>query len=251
MAEREFYVGYLPEAPPAVARFTRRVVAVLAVGAVALAVALTSSQQPFSNGVFEFGTTRTLEGRIARAPYPLLVVERPGGGASTYLLSAFGKRGADAIVGEFAGRRVRLEGTLVHRDGQTLVEVVAGSVEALPEAGRGPELAAVTGGAEREFVGEIVDSKCFLGVMKPGATKPHRACATRCIAGGVPPVLLVRDARGRATYLLLTGADGGAVGAELVERALIAEPVRVRGRVDRLGDRLLLRADPASIERVE
>ena len=45
---------------------------------------------------------------------------------------------------------------------------------------------------KQTFVGEIVDSKCFLGVMNPGRLTPHRACAIRCISGGVPPVLLVR-----------------------------------------------------------
>ena len=99
--------------------------------------------------------------------------------------------------------------------------------------------------------GEVVDSKCFLGVMKPGNLKPHRACATRCISGGVPPVFLVRDARGHATYYLLTSADGGAVGRQLVDRALVAEPLRVTGRVRAVGDQLVLSADPDAFERLD
>ena len=40
--------------------------------------------------------------------------------------------------------------------------------------------------------GEIVDSKCYLGAMKPGDQKTHKACATLCIRGGIPPVLVER-----------------------------------------------------------
>jgi hypothetical protein len=97
---------------------------------------------------------------------------------------------------------------------------------------------------ENTYVGEIVDSKCFLGVMKPGNLKPHRACATRCISGGVPPVLLVRNSAGDATYLLLTGAQGEAIGPRILDR--IAEPVKISGRTLRYDDLLVLRSDPST-----
>ena len=58
---------------------------------------------------------------------------------------------------------------------------------------------------EVTIIGEIVDSKCYLGVMNPGRTKVHRDCATRCISGGIPPMLVTAD----ATYLLV-GTDGRA-----------------------------------------
>jgi hypothetical protein len=51
------------------------------------------------------------------------------------------------------------------------------------------------------LIGEIVDSKCYLGVMNPGALIPHRACAIRCISGGIPPVLLVRQSDRSAALL--------------------------------------------------
>jgi hypothetical protein len=94
-----------------------------------------------------------------------------------------------------------------------------------------------------------VDSKCYLGVMKPGHLKPHRACAARCISGGVPPVLLVRDLEGSASYLLLADADGRAVNSRVQD--LVAEPVRIRGEVRRFDDLLVLFADPDTYERVD
>src|SRR4030095_6015081 len=97
---------------------------------------------------------------------------------------------------------------------------------------------------KQTFVGEIVDSKCYLGVMNPGALTPHRACAIRCISGGIPPVLLVRQEDGSATYLLLVSADGKPVNQHVLD--IIAEPVEITGEVERQGDLLILRADPAT-----
>jgi hypothetical protein len=96
--------------------------------------------------------------------------------------------------------------------------------------------------------GEIVDSKCYLGVMKPGRDKPHRACASLCIRGGVPPILVVEDARGDRDHYFLIDADGEPIGGELLD--LVAEPVRVSGRVYRLGDLRFLAAPRAAFERL-
>jgi hypothetical protein len=60
------------------------------------------------------------------------------------------------------------------------------------------------------LTGELVDSKCFLGVMRPAVGKVHRGCAIRCLAGGVPPGLLLRnsDINSSVMVLLLSGAAG-------------------------------------------
>jgi hypothetical protein len=44
--------------------------------------------------------------------------------------------------------------------------------------------------------------------MRPGHGKVHRACAIRCLSGGVPPGLLVRDELGGSVVFLLAGRDG-------------------------------------------
>ena len=98
------------------------------------------------------------------------------------------------------------------------------------------------------LIGEIVDSKCFLGVMNPGALTPHRACAIRCISGGIPPVLLVRQTNGPALYFLLVSRDGRPVNKQVLN--LVAEPVEITGEVERQGELLVLRADPATYRRI-
>ena len=87
-----------------------------------------------------------------------------------------------------------------------------------------------------QFTGEIVDSKCYFGVMNPGNGKVHRDCAARCISGGIPPAFLVRDAAGRTQTLLL-----GIWRREWLDH--VAEPVTIRGRLARSAGRLMLYAE--------
>ena len=101
---------------------------------------------------------------------------------------------------------------------------------------------------EHTLRGEIVDIKCYLGVMKPAHGKPHRSCAARCISGGIPPVLMVRDRDGDTNHLLLVSADGRTVNREVLP--LVAEPVEITGRVVRLGDWLVLQASPETYRRL-
>jgi len=58
------------------------------------------------------------------------------------------------------------------------------------------------------FTGELVDTKCWSGVMPPATGTVHRACAIRCLSSGVPPGLLVRDGSGDGVVLMLAGPEG-------------------------------------------
>ena len=246
----DFYIGYQGQVPPGLARFLRRAVAALLLAAAVVAVALAGLQDTYDPGVFEYGIVRDFEGVVHERPHPLLLVDRPGnagGEPSRFYLVALGKRGAGEHVAGLDGRRVRLRGSLIHRQGQTMVELVAGSIETL-----GAQVAAPGDGAvdlgRQTLRGEIVDSKCYLGVMKPGRGKPHRACATLCIRGGIPPVLRVETAGGEHRHFLLTDAAGGAVNDRVLD--LIAVPVEITGRVLRTGDLLVLETDPRTIRRL-
>ena len=84
--------------------------------------------------------------------------------------------------------------------------------------------------------------------MNPGALTPHRACAIRCISGGIPPVLLVRQTNGAALYFLLVSRDGHPVNKQVLN--IVAEPVEISGEVERQGELLILRADPSTYRRV-
>jgi hypothetical protein len=246
----DFYIGYRHRAPSGLARFLRRTVVALGLSAAVVAAALAGLQGAFDPGVFEFGVLRDFEGVIDERPHPLLLVDRPGragGEPSRFLLVAAGKHGAGEEVDGLDGRRVRLHGTLIHRQGQTMVELVGGSVEAIDGGAAPPPGGAVDLGIQT-LRGEIVDSKCFLGVMKPGRGNSHRACATLCIRGGIPPVMRVETAGGEHRHFLLTDEAGGAVNDRVLD--LIAVPVEITGRVLRAGDLLVLETDPRTIRRL-
>jgi hypothetical protein len=97
--------------------------------------------------------------------------------------------------------------------------------------------------------GEIVDSKCHLGVMTPGERRTHRACAQLCIRGGIPPLFWVENERGDVQRLLLVGANGEAVNERVLE--LVGLPLEIEGVVSQLDDWLVLSADPAGYRRIE
>lgn len=249
----EFYTGYLPTAPPGVARRVRQAVVLIFALTAAAALALVFAQRGFSSAVFEYGVVRDFEGVVHEAPHPTLEVETPpsvrAGARSRFYLVAPGKHGAGGLVAGLDGGWVRLKGTLIYRRDQTMIEIVPGSVEPMAgaTAAAGSSLAGPTLGVHT-LTGRIVDAKCYLGVMKPGSTKPHRACAALCIRGGVPPIFVLSNAGGPAAYLMLVGADGRQVNAEVLP--MVDEPLEITGEVVREGDLLVLRADPATYRRL-
>jgi hypothetical protein len=102
------------------------------------------------------------------------------------------------------------------------------------------------------LTGEIVDSKCFAGVMNPGEGTVHRDCARRCLSGGITPMLVVRDGTGGERLVLLVSAHGRPIGRQLAPIAGV--PVTVDGLLvlDRRQYVLFANADayrPATAER--
>ena len=258
MSRDEFYIGYHERAPAGIAKRIR--IAVLAAFAIAALVALSVAllQQPFAPKTFEFGSEREFVGWVRSAPVPRIVVTAPGEappGAAllSYPLTRAGtKHGAADLITAYEGRLVRLRGWLIYRGGDTMLDVVPGSIRAVDGAGEGS--AEVSGGGEDDDLGDhtltgrIVDSKCYFGVMSPADGKVHRACAVRCISSGTPPILAVRDAEGRARHLLLVGADGRALNREILD--LVAEDVEITGRVTRIDRLLVLWTEPGQIRRL-
>ncbi|MBI3477374.1 MAG: hypothetical protein HY010_16700 [Acidobacteria bacterium] len=239
----DFYVGYLPKAPTELARFTRRVVIGLALVTVAIALLLLRGQNPFPPSAFEFGKARSFEGVIQAQPYAVLLVARPGQTAaedrySEYLLVAPGKHGAGDLVSGWVGKSVRLGGQLIYRDGVTMIEIEPGSIT-LRESETPPALPTRSVDVVT-MTGEIVDSKCYLGVMNPGSGKVHRDCASRCLSGGIPPIFI---AIATHKQFLLVGTDGKALNRDAL-REFVAEPLIIQGEVFERGDQHLLTVDP-------
>jgi hypothetical protein len=241
----DFFVGYLPTPGPVGRRMKR--VAWMLVGVLAVAAALLAAATgPFDRSLFEFDHVRDYRGTLEAHPVPMLIVvdreaRSPFGTLRRIPLVAPGKHGAAPIVEAFDGAAVTLRGKRIARGDREMIEVEDGSVarasapDLLTPASKVEDLGAWT------LNGEIVDGKCFLGVMNPGRLEVHRACAIRCISGGIPPLLYARDDSGREAQILLVSSAGAPVGRDLLD--LVARPVTVTGRLERRDDLFFLYAD--------
>jgi len=245
-----FYVGYL-ETPPETARRMKRLAAAIVVLAGAAATVLAIATGPFDHATYEYATERTWQGTLEATPVPVLIAQThavpgsPFGAFERYPLVAPGKHGADALIAGLDGATVRLKGKRIVRHQTTMLEVVPGTIERyqpeLPADGRPAPASQIEDLGRRTFSGEIVDSKCFLGVMNPGRLEVHRACAIRCIAGGIPPMLFVRESEGREAHLLLVDSNGQPLNDRVL--GLVACPVTIEGRLERRDDLYYLYAE--------
>jgi len=242
-APDEFYIGWLERAPGGLSRFLRRIVLTLA-GTTALVFALAAAvQRPLPTGRFEYGVAREFRGRFEAEPLPhlRLELESADGAQATpsVLLVGRGKHGVPPELSQYDGHRVAFTGSLIFREAISMIEVQG----EISDLGAVPRDDAPIGIAEVALEGELVDTKCFLGVMRPATGKVHRACAVRCLAGGVPPGLLVHDEQGGTRVFLLVGSDGGPppVDLELAGRTIIA-----RGWLELHGGLPVLRVERTS-----
>jgi hypothetical protein len=248
----EFYIGYDPPMPVGMRRTVTRVTCAGLVGVALSALLISAGHHQLEGGSFEFGHVRPFTGVVVEHPYPLLRPDRTDEAAPPgLLLVAPGKYGAAAMMRGLDGQRVSLSGTRATRGGHALVEVRAGSVGVI-DADLADAQAARSDVAAPEWThlrGEVVDTKCFLGVMVPGDGHTHRECAALCLRGGIPPALHVHDAAGRSMRILLENQAGEPLAADTV-LPFVGEPLDVRGLTGQRAGWRTLRTDPARWTRV-
>jgi hypothetical protein len=202
----EFYIGYMKQAPALLARFIRaRTVLALTIAAI-VAGALAAAQRPIDSGKFEFGNQRSFEGVLLSDPIPRLLMNAPGGHVASVLVVNAGKFGIPEYAAAGVNQKVRFEGTLIYRQNMTMIEMnnpTSFEVRG-PQESHVPSIVETLGAVS--LTGELVDTKCYFGVMRPGEGKVHRACAVICLRGGIPPGLLLHHGDGRATVVMLAPA---------------------------------------------
>lgn len=222
-----FYVGYLGM-PPALARRLRWLVPA-AVWLLALLAGLLSWSQPSpGDGVWHNALPERYQGILVFWPFPILVIESHRS-LGPFLLVEVGKHGVNRDLKEFEGTSVEVSGWLLEREGRQVIELEPDSagLHSIPPSGI--VIPPIMDRGHIVLRGEIVDSKCYTGAMKPGEGVTHKSCATLCIKGGIPPMLVSHSADGRAIFTLVCDKDGRPLGSELWQ--FIAEPVRVTGHL--------------------
>lgn len=248
----EFYVGYLP-LPPGYKRFLLVLVSLLVVGVIAVSFLMTSQQSDPGTGQWDLSNTVTYTGVLRSEPYTLLVVpEGDGGDTRNILLVTMGKIGGAGLDLPAEGETMSVAGYPIIRGGDTVLLTVENpESDVTQESFQNVKWSPKTLGPA-SLSGQIIDPKCYFGAMKPGEGKVHKACATLCISGGIPPMFMTTDAAGDRTYYLLLSKDGSGIVDDQLDALIpfIADPVRIAGQVQRVGSMLVLRIDPADIDRL-
>jgi hypothetical protein len=263
MNNTEFYIGWMPKAPATFTKHVKRILFILFPAAAVVGLLLASFQKKFSTANFEFGTLTEVKGIYINNPLPMLkvVAGKDIWGNATYItipLIGYGKHGAATAIMElekekntsFHNKELILKGTLLYADGKTLLQInkeenpvvsigAVASVDQLPlQKDLGVQI----------IKGEIIDPKCYFGVMKPGEGKVHRDCAIRCILGGIPPVLKVINEKGGKNYYCIVGPNGEAMNEAVQD--YVAEPVAVEARIVQQDDWIILYVKDKKINRV-
>ncbi|MBO6516120.1 MAG: hypothetical protein JJ975_06190 [Bacteroidia bacterium] len=251
MSKEDFYVGYSDDQPKSVGNFLKPWVIGLGVIVAVAAACFSIGQNKFKNSTFELGKKTQITGVLDYYPYPVLRVETGEGIAKDVLLLGFGKFGAFVGSSKMANGKIKdgailkLEGTLIYYNGKTLFQLETNWEETYEVVRYSDEFQGSRDIGEVTFSGEIVDPKCFFGVMKPGRGKIHRSCAVRCISGGIPPVL-VSNEKGTETYYLLTDRNGEPINQQVLD--YIGKPCTISGNLVEVGDWMHLQIDPKTIK---
>lgn len=250
-----FYVGYLPT-PKALLGFLAVVVGAVLGSSAVVAVALALGQGDWGDASFKFGEGyQTRTGIMQALPYPVLYLppdaENPDGHAIP--LSGQGKRGVIEKSAALDGKPADVGGVFLRRSTVPVEMVQVGgkvSVRPAEDPGTlggwtGPETVTI---GQRTLKGELVDSKCYLGAMRPGQGKTHKLCANLCLIGGIPPMFVVYRGDRDPLILLLAAPDGGPVDDELLKHT--SHYVELSGVLEQRADLLVFRADMNSLRRL-
>ncbi|MEH6535325.1 MAG: hypothetical protein V7719_02955 [Psychroserpens sp.] len=250
----EFYVSYLEGS---LGVKTKKVLKRFAISAILLlsvsALLFSFSQKPFKNASFELLSETKITGTFHESPYPMLRVEVAENTFKNILLVGFGKSSVNpylkSIIEEtkdIKGKTLTIEGNLIYYNGKTLMQITNDEKVTLSKANASNKIPLQNVISKMTLQGEIIDPKCYFGVMKPGKGKIHRSCAVRCISGGIPPVLATTDDNNISQYYLLTDLTGNPINQEVLP--FIGKPSEIKGTVQKMEDWYLLKINPKDIK---
>ena len=251
MKNNEFFVPYIEGSlGPATRRFLNRFVLVVLGSILVVAFLFSFFQNPFKNSTFELSTETKITGTFHQSPYPMLRVELAPNEYKNIVLLGFGKSSANPYLEELIlsdkkleGSVLNIEGNLIYYNGKTLLQITSDEKVTLTKLeGKAPQTSKL---GEVSLEGEIIDPKCYFGVMKPGFGKIHRSCAIRCISGGIPPVFVSRDQENNPLYDFLTDMNGAPLHKEYM--ALVGKPSNLTGDLEKLEHCQLLQINVESI----
>ena len=253
MSYTEFYIGWMPKAPAGFVKRSRITVLAILILLIIVGIVLSFFQKTFSTASFEFGQLTQVRGIYQKYPVPAIkiVSEKDLLGNTTFItipLVGYGKFGSDGIINQLEKennttldqKEITVKGTLLYSDGKTLLQI-DGNDKPLVNITKNPAHTAqpiITDLGDIRIQGEVLDPKCYFGVMKPGYGKPHRDCAIRCLLGGISPVFHTQTAKGESNYYLLVGEHGEKINTKL--QNFVADPVEITAHAKQIDDWIIL-----------
>lgn len=177
----------------------------------------------------------TLEGIYSANPVPQLVVRpdwitSPSEGQHI-LLGGTGASGSTTTWADLEGMSIRVQGRLLYRGMEVMLQVDHSSAP-FPlgaPSGQAP-LPPPAEGETVTFSGELISMSCYLGTSWPAMGKLHQSCATRCLASGELPGLLIGIGAGTTT-VVLAGPENDPLH---VDASLAGHTVQVTGTFSRV-----------------
>lgn len=249
----EFYVSYIDGSLGAKTKVTLKRFTAITILLVAISALLFGfTQQPFKNSTFELTSSTKIVGTFHENPYPMLRVKVADNTYKNIILLGFGKSSANPYleklqteVKDLNGKTLSIEGNLIYYNGKTLIQITSDEKVLLQDKAKKPT-PPKTLISKMTLEGEIIDPKCYFGVMKPGKGKIHRSCAVRCISGGIPPVLATTDKNNMSQYFIITDLKGQPINQDIL--SYIGKPSQVTGIVEKMEDWFVLKIDHSDIE---
>ncbi|WP_196885730.1 hypothetical protein [Aureivirga sp. CE67] len=253
MKKDEFYIGYINQIPSKIKRKLKFTVWILVLVVIVFAVVFSFFQNKFKNSTFELTNVSEITGTFHSKPYPSVRIELSPNDYKNVLLLGFGKFGPDKDIenmesrlNSIEGKEVSIKGNLIYYNGKTLLQIA--DSEKFPVMKKESQLPErkINSLGEIEIEGEVIDPKCYFGVMKPGFGKIHRSCAVRCISGGIPPVFTTRSKEGNSEYFMITDSKGNKINHDILE--YVGQPVKVKGALEQLDNWFILKLNVEDIE---
>ncbi len=258
--DTDFFIGWLGIIPNSYQSTLRFFVPSLFVLSIIFIVVISNSTNKIRFSSYDYYKTLSFEGELLLKPFPMLRVLEMDKNRTPklvlYPLVNEGKFGADESVQAFLTQYpneqrvfVQLQAKIIERDRQVAMELM-NTKDNIKKIKYSTSIPALVLGQAKDTIlkGQIIDPKCYLGVMNPGEGKPHRSCAINCIKGGIMPAFVTENDK-KIKYYILIGNDGKKVNNEVL--FAVAEPIVIKGKIQKIDNWNILYIDPkASIKRL-
>ena len=252
MKKNDFYIGWAKGMPERSSVALKTMIFGVVSLAFVVLFLVVYFQKPFNDHFFSLGKQSEMTGVYIAQPVPMLYDRSSQEGT---LLVGYGKFGAQGIMqemmekqGNLNGQLISLNGTIISGDGKNLLELTdrVGAFVGKEKGDFKVKEIDFKNAQPFKAMGEILDPKCYFGVMKPGEGKIHKSCAIRCISGGIPPVFR-SGVPGNYVYHIMIGKDGGQINADILD--YVADPIHLEGNSVYAHGWNYLFLDPSDIQR--